>query len=81
MSELVTVFVNEQAVRIAPGASARGAVEAVDPALAAKLAEGSAKLTDGRGIALDPSVPLFAGAILRVVVSARSPRQENDANA
>jgi hypothetical protein len=56
------------------------AVRAMDPALADTLAAGQAHLTDGRGIRLDPSEPATAGAIVRVVRSARQPR-EPDADA
>ncbi|HEU4698990.1 MAG TPA: hypothetical protein VFS40_07415 [Gemmatimonadales bacterium] len=71
----IPVFVNDRAVTVPAGAAARAAVRASDPALAerfeAGLAEGRAQLTDGRGIALDPAAPLAAGAIVRVVISAR----------
>ena len=69
------VFVNEQPVRVAPGASAHAAVQACDAALAARLQADSAYLTDGRGIRLDPAAPVFSGAILRVVTSARATSQ------
>lgn len=80
MSELVLVFVNERAVGVAPGATAGEAVAALDPGLAGRLAEGAAYLTDGRGIRCDASIPVSAGAIFRVVVSARA-AQDRDAHA
>jgi hypothetical protein len=55
------------------------AVERLDPALAAALAEGRATLTDGRGLPLAAADPLHAGAIIRVVVSSRSAAAGADA--
>jgi hypothetical protein len=37
-------------------------------------------VTDGRGIALDPGGPVYPGAILRVVVSARRRDEDPDAH-
>jgi len=48
--------------------------------LLARLDDGTAYLTDGRGIRIDPGAPLAAGAILRVVKSARR-ASESDADA
>ena len=81
MSDAVLLFVNERPVRIAAGAQAREAVAALDPALAQRLSAGEAYLTDGRGIRLESDSPVFAGAILRVVVSARSTTQGREADA
>jgi hypothetical protein len=79
-ADTLTVFVNERAVPVHRGASMAGAVRAFDASLADALAEGQAHLTDGRGIRLDPSEPATAGAIIRLVRSARQPR-EPDADA
>lgn len=79
MSRAVTVFVNERPVAVAAGSEAAAAVARCDAALAAALREGRAHLTDGRGIRLDPAAPLAAGAIVRVVVTAR--RRPTDAGA
>ena len=81
MSEPVLLFVNERPVRVAAGARALEAVTAFDPDLAARLSAGEAYLTDGRGIRLEPETPVFPGAILRVVVSARSAAQGKEADA
>ncbi|HEV8612549.1 MAG TPA: hypothetical protein VGQ73_03500 [Gemmatimonadales bacterium] len=81
MSAPVLVFVNDQAVRVAPGVPAVEAVAAHDPGLAEQLRAGSAYLTDGRGIRLDAAVPVFPGAIFRVVRSARAVTDEADAHA
>jgi hypothetical protein len=65
------VFVNATPLEVEPGTDVEGAVRAHDPALGAKLAAGAAYVTDARGIELPPGAPLAAGAIVRVVVSAR----------
>lgn len=72
MSDPMPVFVNDRAVRVPSGATAAEAVALADPDLAGKLAAGRAYLTDARGIRIEPALPLGAGAIVRVVVSARA---------
>ena len=74
------VFVDAIAVEVGPGAVARDAVAACDAGVLARLEDGTAYLTDGRGIRLDPAAPLAAGAIVRVVKSARRV-PESDADA
>jgi hypothetical protein len=54
-------------------------VSRFDAVLGERLARGEAQATDGRGIAVPATQPLAAGAIVRVVVSAR--RREGDADA
>jgi hypothetical protein len=65
------VFVNATPLEVEPGTDVEGAVRAHDATLGAKLASGAAYATDGRGIELPPNAALSAGAIVRVVVSAR----------
>ena len=77
----IPVFVNDRAVRVASGSTITTAVAAADAELARALEAGAARLTDGRGIALDPAEPVYPGAILRVIVSARQGRPEADADA
>lgn len=80
MSDPVLLFVNDRPVRVPAGTPAGAAVGATDPALADRIAAGTAYLTDGRGIRLSPGEPVFPGAILRVVLGA--PRgDEADAHA
>jgi hypothetical protein len=71
MNETIRVFVNATAVDLPSGADVGAAVHAFDPALEQQIAWGSAYVTDGRGIEIDPASPLEGGAILRVVVRAR----------
>ncbi len=75
----VTVFVNERPTLVSAPATVLSAVEAHDRTLIPQLEGGRAYVTDGRGIRLQPDAALEAGAILRVIVSAR--RQESDADA
>ena len=81
MSDTVPVFVNGHCVRVAAGEPAAGAVALHDATLAGLLAVGAAYVTDGRGIRMAPDAPVQAGAILRVVVSAkREPDEAADAD-
>ena len=80
MSELIPVFVNDRAVRLAATAVLADAIAACDPELARAVREGTARVTDGRGIALDPGAAVYPGAILRVVVSARRRGEDTDAH-
>jgi hypothetical protein len=65
------VFVNATPLEVEPGTDVQAAVQAHDSVLGAKLASGAAYATDARGIELPLGVPLSAGSIVRVVVSAR----------
>ncbi len=80
MTGAIRVFVNERGLRVPAGATVAEAVAAFDPALAGRLEGGGATVTDARGIALASDAPLFAGAILRVMVSARRSREPGDAH-
>ena len=71
MSASIPVFVNERALTVPSGSSAADAVTLLDPALGARLADGSATVTDARGLPVPISAVLTAGAILRVAASAR----------
>jgi hypothetical protein len=75
----IPVFVNDRLIEISPGATAAAVVEQADPELAQALRSGRAHLTDGRGIAFPPETVVTAGAILRVIVSARAPRIDAEA--
>ncbi|HMH56892.1 MAG TPA: hypothetical protein VK535_11580 [Gemmatimonadales bacterium] len=79
MSDALRVFVNAGAVDLPAGAVVADAVRAADSSLLDKIAGGTAYVTDGRGIEIDPSTPLESGAILRVVVRARARSADADA--
>jgi hypothetical protein len=67
------VFVNEQPLEVAAGSTVREAVAALEADLAAALDEPGTYVTDGVGRRIDTDASLVAGAILRVVRSARQP--------
>ncbi len=67
----IKVFVNEQATHVRSGATVREAVAAADPDLVNSLERGRAYVTDGVGRKIVDSEFVTAGAIYRVVVSAR----------
>jgi hypothetical protein len=74
---VIRVFVNATPVDVEPGAGVRDALRTCDPGLEASVTSGAAYVTDARGIELPLDVRLAAGAIMRVVVSARK-RSESD---
>ena len=80
MTGAIRIFVNERGLLVPAGATVSEAVTAFDPSLAGSLEGGGATVTDARGIAVAPDAPLFAGAILRVIVSARRNREPGDAH-
>ena len=76
MKDTIRVFVNAGPLDLPSGADVAQALRLFDPALEGQIASGTAYVTDGRGIEIDPASPLVGGAILRVVVRAR--RSESD---
>ena len=81
MTDTIAVFVDARRVSVPPGTTAAEAVARFDPELGAAVAGGRAYLTDGRGIRLAAEAPLAAGAIVRVVRSARAGKAGGDADA
>ncbi|MBI5600645.1 MAG: hypothetical protein HY944_03665 [Gemmatimonadetes bacterium] len=73
MTELVTVFVNARAVRVAPDATVLDAVRAFDAGEGDAFAAGTRGVTDSRGLPVVPMAPVHGGAIFRLV-SARAVR-------
>jgi hypothetical protein len=71
MTESISVFVNGAVLSLPAGTDVATAVRALDPALEREIADGSAYVTDGRGIEVSSETPLTGGAILRVVVRSR----------
>ncbi len=72
----VRVFVNGSGVDVPSGAVALDAVRAWDADVAHEVGEGGRVITDSRGLAIDPSTPMSAGSILRVIV--RRDRTQSD---
>jgi hypothetical protein len=71
MTECISVFVNASLLNLPEGADVAAAVRMFDPTLESQVADGSAYVTDGRGIEISPGALLAGGAILRVVVRSR----------
>lgn len=71
MTDSIGVFVNGAVLSLPAGTDVAAAVRAFDPALEGQIADGSAYVTDGRGIEISTGTQLSGGAILRVVVRAR----------
>jgi hypothetical protein len=71
MTATIRVFVNAVAIDLPVGSDVCAAVRALDEAIAEKVSSGAAYVTDGRGIEISSDSPLVAGAILRIIVSAR----------
>jgi hypothetical protein len=67
----IKVFVNERATHVPGTATVREAVATADPDLVSSLERGRAYVTDGVGRKIVDSESVTAGAIYRVVVSAR----------
>jgi hypothetical protein len=67
----ISVFVNGGKLDLPVGTAVAEAVRMADATLEARIADGTAYVTDGRGIEVAPTDTLTSGAILRVVVRAR----------
>jgi hypothetical protein len=77
--ETIPVFLNGRTVQVAAGATVGQLVAQEDADLATALGAGQARATDARGLPVDPSAVLTAGAILRVFQSARPAGGASDA--
>jgi hypothetical protein len=78
VSDTVRVFVNTDVVDLPVGATVADAVRAIDQSILDRITDGGAFITDGRGIALEPSAPLVSGAIIRLGVRARKRSTDAD---
>ena len=77
--EPVTIFINERVFRVRPGLSSAEAAAQLDPELPGALRDGTAYLTDARGIPLSPEQPVAAGTIIRVIRRTAEPPRRPDA--
>ena len=66
---MIRVFVNASGVDVPPGATALDAVRALDPDLAREVDDARRLITDSRGLPIDPTTPMNAGSILRLVAN------------
>jgi hypothetical protein len=71
MTESIRAYVNGHGVDVPAGASAIDAVRTWDSAAADQVMAGERALTDSRGLPLEPSSPLAAGSIVRIVSGRR----------
>jgi hypothetical protein len=71
---MVRVFVNASGVDVPTGATALDAVRAFDETMAREVDESKRLITDSRGLPIDPTTPMSAGSILRLVVNRASTR-------
>jgi hypothetical protein len=76
--QLLRVFVNASGVDVPPGATALDAVRALDEDLAREVDDAKRVITDSRGLPIDPTTPMSAGSILRLVMN-RADRRGDDA--
>ncbi len=67
----VRVYFNGRGIDAPAGATTLDALRVWDAAVADEVAGGTRALADSRGIAADPSAPVYGGAIFRLV-SART---------
>ena len=67
----IPVFVNDRRVEVLAGLSIRDALRQADAAWLDALDSGRARVTDGRGIALDPADRAGPGSIIRIAISAQ----------
>jgi hypothetical protein len=63
----IRVFVNEQGVTIPRESTALDAVRAYSAERATDIADGRSRITDSRGLPLEPNTAISGGAIMRVV--------------
>ncbi len=78
MTDLLTVFVNGKAVRLAPTSRVIDAVAAADAEAAEAVRAGTRGVVDSRGLGVAADAPLSGGFVMRIV-SARAAREGVDA--
>ena len=71
MTDSIRAYVNGRGVDVPAGASAIEAVRIWDSVTADQVVAGERALTDSRGLPLEPSAPLVAGSIVRIVSGRR----------
>lgn len=74
----IPIFVNEHPLQVPVGASLRTILADYDPGLAEAMRDKVARCTDGRGLPVDADAAVHAGAIFRILRSAR-PGEVSDA--
>jgi hypothetical protein len=74
---LVRAYVNEHPVSVPRGATAFEVIRAFSPEAAAAVAGGTQRITDSRGLPLDPTTPAHGGAIYRLLPARTVPARED----
>ena len=65
--EALRVFVGGRGYDVPSGATALDAIRFADATLAEAVAAGSKRITDSRGLPVEPNTATYAGAIYRIV--------------
>ena len=73
----IRVYVNERGISLPRGATVLDAVREFDATEGAALAEGKAKVTDSRGLALEAGAVINGGTIMRVLPVREKQTDEN----
>ena len=73
---MIRVFVNASGVDVPAGATAIDAVRALDEDLAREVDDAKRLITDSRGLPIDPTTPMNAGSILRLVMNRSGTRDQ-----
>ena len=73
---MIRVFVNASGVDVPAGATALDAVRALDEGLAREVDDAKRLITDSRGLPIDPTTPMNAGSILRLVLNRGGTRDQ-----
>lgn len=76
-TRMVRVFVNGAGVDVPAGAVALDAVQTWSADAAGDVTSGTRLITDSRGLPIDPTTPMSAGSILRLIAK-RSPAADAD---
>lgn len=74
---MIRVFVNASGVDVPAGATAIDAVRALDEDLAREVDDAKRLITDSRGLPIDPTTPMNAGSILRLVMNRGGTRDQD----
>ncbi|HEY4306671.1 MAG TPA: hypothetical protein VGM82_19535 [Gemmatimonadaceae bacterium] len=72
---MVRVFVNSSGVDVPAGSTALDAVRTFDEELARDVDQSKRLITDSRGLPIEPTTPMVAGYIMRLVLNRAGTRE------
>ena len=75
----IPVFLNGRSLMVPPGTNLGQLLAQEEPELFRAISTGSVRMSDGRGVATDATAIVTAGAIFRVIQSARATSGSADA--